>query len=121
MSENTVLVTLSYLKRLDIFEKEKPFHIFFELPHEALDQRRTNLQFEEKEHPIQDIRDNIASFSLDKQGFMIKDWPTSLSIEEFSDRSTVEAKYYPEIDALIRSEFEDVVHYYIFDWRVGTL
>jgi hypothetical protein len=111
---------VEYLKRLPLYEREKPFRVYYEIPKSSPDQRRTNLEFEEKEVPIQDLRKcgSLDSYSLDKHGFAIRNFEPSLPAQSYTDRSTVEEQFLPEVEKVIRSEIPDITAIYFFDWRV---
>jgi hypothetical protein len=115
------MARVEYLKRLPLYEQEKPFRVYYEIPESAIDKRRTNLEFEEKEVPIQDIREcqNLDNFSLDAYGFTVRPFRTALDEHSFTDRDTVEQYFLPEVENLMRSEIPDVTGIYIFDWRVS--
>ena len=112
---------IEYLKRLPLYEREKPFRVYYEIPKSSPDQRRTNLEFEEKEVPIQDLRESgsLDFYSLDKHGFAIRNFETSLPAQSFADRSVVEKSFLPEVEKVIRSEIADITAIYFFDWRAS--
>ena len=114
---------VEYLKRLPLYEHEKPFRVYYEIPKSSPDQRRTNLEFEEKEVPIQDLRESssLDFYSLDKHGFAIRNFETSLPAHSFTDRSVVEKSFLPEVEKVIRSEIANITAVYFFDWRVSQV
>jgi len=115
-----VSASLQYLMRLELYEEEKPFQLFVEIPKDAPDQRRNNLEFEEKTHVIHDIRDNVSLYTLDDNGFMIRPFSTALSFDSFTDRLAIERTYLPEVEQLIRKEVVDVERVFFFDWRIRS-
>ena len=119
MASKTIVADLRYLKRQKLYETEKPFQMFFEIPEDEPDQRPDNLEFEETKHVIHDIRPQMDQYSLDDHGFKIMSHTTSMSVESFSDRQTVEAIYLPEMEKLLRKEDSTIDRVYFFDWRVG--
>jgi len=140
MAEHEVVATFQYLKRLPIYKTEKPFHIFFEIPVSAPDQRRTNLEFEDISHAISDTRDSVSShidgetvqagsitsalqdaFTLDTHGFAFRNDPLRVSLDVFGDKTLVEKLYLPEVERLLREVFsgDGVTGIYFFDWRVS--
>lgn len=118
--ETALKTHIRYLKRLELYKKEKPFQIFFDIPENAPDQRPDNLAFEEIPKAVHDIRPNIADFSLDDHGFMVKEHITELFWEQFTDREKVEQVYLPEIEALLRDIDPTINRVYFFDWRVSS-
>lgn len=121
MSVNAVLADLRYLKRRKLYKTEKPFQIFFDIPEDEADQRPDNLEFEEIQHLIRDIRPQMASYSLDEHGFMVKNHITNMTVESFSDRRAVEEVYLPEMERLLHEVDNSIDRVYFFDWRVRLI
>ena len=67
-----VHASIQYLKWDTLFEKERPFHVFRDIPPNATDQRVTNITFEPKDVEFHNIRGHEDSFKLDIHGFMIR-------------------------------------------------
>ena len=125
---NTVTAKLKFLSPLPLYETEKPFQIFTNIPPEAPDQRTTNLVFEDHAVQITDIRslpEKVLKrdFTLDQKGFMYEKHKTKMKREDFEDREMVERVYLPEVEDLIRKELKgrEVGKVFIFDWRVRPL
>jgi len=114
----TVSAGVQYVKRLKIFETEVPFQSFVDIPEDAPDQRKTNLEFTINIESFGDMRDNINSFSLDKHGFMVKQEPLPFSSEFFTRREEVEKLYFPELERIIGEVCGEVEKVHFFDWRV---
>jgi hypothetical protein len=116
--EPDVVTKLEYLRRLSLYEKEKPFRVYYDIPDSATDRRKTNLEFEAKELIIEDIRLKSLNFTLDDHAFAIRKFNTRLHFDAFTNKSTVEKSFLPEVEQLIKSEIPDASVYF-FDWRVS--
>ncbi|KAJ5679789.1 methyltransferase CmcJ [Penicillium macrosclerotiorum] len=110
--------TLQYLKKLPIYDEEKPFRIFTNLPPDALDQRYSNLEFEKKEVTIHDIRDQIPAPTLDGRGFEVREWPSSLDVHTIWNKDDVENVYLPELETMLRKKDPSIHRVFFFDWRI---
>ena len=108
---------LSFLHWQDIYEYEKPFQVFIDIPKDAEDQRDTNLVFERVRLTINDVRGILADLSLDANGFMYR--RHSMKITNFPSRKSVEQNYLPEIEELLKCEVEGADRIFFFDWRVS--
>lgn len=109
--------TLKFLKWQALYEVEKPFQIFINIPAHVKDQRTTNLVYEDVQVDIKDVRNHEIGFDLNKHGFTYLKHRTN--VQNFTNRTVVEEQYLPEIEELIRSNVEDVHRVYFFDWRVS--
>jgi hypothetical protein len=107
---------LKFLKWQKLYEIEKPFQVFINIPPHVKDQRTTNLVYEDVQVDIKDARDHENSFNLDKQGFIYLKHTTN--VQDFEQRAAVEEAYLPEIEQLIRSNMQGVDRVHFFDWRV---
>lgn len=114
----TVSAGVQYVKRLKIFETEVPFQSYVEIPEDAADQRKTNLEFETKVESFSDIRGHLDRFSLDEHGFMVKNAPLGFESNFFTRRTEVERLYLPELERLVREICDEVDRVHFFDWRV---
>ena len=109
-------ITLRFLKWQKLYEVEKPFQIFINIPEDAEDRRDTNLMFESISLKIHDVREQSRDFSLDDNGFMYRQHTTE--VNNFTDRKTVDENYLPEMEGLLRKEVDGVDRVFFFDWRV---
>jgi hypothetical protein len=117
---SAVHATFDYVLPLPLYEHEKPFIIFANLPSSMSDQRTTNLAFESKSGvPVQDIRGREAQYSLGKNGFMVERSPTSFS--DWTSRGKVENQYFQEVQEIVRKAVGGGTETKIvcFDWRVS--
>lgn len=106
---------IQFVKWQTLYEKEKPFQLFLELPPDAPDQRKTNLVFETANVEVRDIRGEQDGFDLDNNGFMYR---TFDNFYDLSERAEVQDKYLPAIENLLKQEVEGVDRVFIFDWRM---
>ena len=116
MTLGDVQGSLSFLHWQDLYEWEKPFQIFIDIPEDAEDQRDTNLVFKQERLTIFDVRGLATKFSLDDNGFIYR--RHEMGHVDFSSRKAVDQSYLPEVEQLLRKELEGVDRVFIFDWRV---
>jgi len=114
-------ISLKFLSWQSLYETEKPFHIFLNIPVDAPDQRNTNLVFHDVHVPVRDFRSLPANQepTLDQNGFIYRRCSTSLN--DFANRSQVEDVYLPEVELLLKREIKDIDRVFFFDWRVSQL
>lgn len=110
--------SLQFLKWTSLYEVEKPFQIFGDLLEESVDQRKTNLTWEEKQIQVQDLRDDVHSVRLDSHGFTICHLP---GFTQLSDGEVIPGQYTPAIKNMLKAELEDVGTVFAFDWRVRQI
>jgi len=116
MDNTEISPTLKFLQWQALYEVEKPFQIFINIPPHVKDQRTTNLVYEDVQVNVKDVRDLSTSLDLNEQGFEYLKHRTE--VRNFEQRTVVEEQYLPEIEELIRSNVEDVDRVHFFDWRV---
>jgi hypothetical protein len=119
MASGDVVSEVKYLKRLPLYEQEKPFQLFIPIDKDAPDQRSTNLEFELEEQTFHDVRENAYDFALDTHGFQIHEKPTSLDLDAFEDRTVVESQYFKEVEDILKNIEGGYDRIKIFDWRVS--
>ena len=119
MTSQDITGNLNFLRWQKLYEEEKPFQIFINIPEDAEDQRTTNLVFEKVSLQIHDVRGQSRGFSLDTNGFMYCQHTTKVT--NFLDRQNIDESYLPEIEALLQQEIKGADRIFFFDWRVcGT-
>ena len=118
MALRKIEASLSFLRWQKLYETEKPFQIFIDVPEDAEDKRDTNLVFERVYLTIDDVKNRSAEFSLDTNGFMYRRHASKTT--DFTSRKHVEQSYLPEVEELLRQELDAVDRTFIFDWRVST-
>lgn len=111
-----ITTSLNFLQWQRLYEEEKPFQIFINIPKDAEDQRNTNLVFRKVTLKVQDVRGHLENLSLDANGFMYRQHTTKMT--SFRDRKIVGENYLPEIEALLKREVDGADHIFFFDWRV---
>lgn len=110
------VASIQFVKWQDLYEREKPFQLFLDLPPDAPDQRKTNLVFERKDVEVKDIRGQEKDFRLDENGFVYR---TMDGFEDLIDKSEILERYLPAVEELLRKVVEGADRIFIFDWRVG--
>ncbi|KAH8682291.1 methyltransferase CmcJ [Xylariales sp. PMI_506] len=118
MACGTVKSEVNYLKRLPLYQSEKPFQLFIPIEKDAPDQRTSNLEFEPRECTFRDIRDSLQDYSLDTHGFQVEECPTNLDFPSFQDRAIVESRYFSEVEQILKRIQGGFDRVFIFDWRL---
>lgn len=106
---------VQFLKWTPLYEAEKPFQIFGDLLEGSVDQRKTNLTWEEKRIQVHDFRHHAHNFQLDSHGFAVFQLPR---FTELPDKKTITGEYLPAIQKMLLKELDDVGTVFVFDWRV---
>lgn len=117
MSSQNEFASIDFLKWQDIFEQEKPFMLFLDIPKDSPDQRVTNVDFVDHEVAIQDVRGQESSLDLDTNGFKVA-YIDRTSISDDPDR--VETHYLPVLEKMLQAEIRGADRIIFFDWRVST-
>jgi hypothetical protein len=109
---------LRYIKPNALYETEKPYYIFSEVPRGF---KRGNLDYEEgPEQLITDIRGREADFSLDEHGFAYQTW-VAPSIN-WRDEDEISSNYIPNVKELLSTLLDGrIERYELCGWRVGYL
>jgi hypothetical protein len=106
-----------YLQWQPLYDEEKPYEIFLQIPEDLPNIRRTNLVFGKGEKQlVEDVRGSEDHYKLNEHGFQILRAPTTF--ENFTSKDAVEAVYLPECIQLLKENVEDVDRVYFFNWRV---
>jgi len=108
--------TVNYIKWKSLYEIEKPFQIFTNIPPDAVDQRDTNLEWEPHDIEIYDASEVEESLELDTHGFTYRHSPFALPHPLTKDY--IESQYLPYVEQLLRKEMKDIGFVYVFDWRL---
>lgn len=109
---------VQFLKWTSLYQTEKPFQIFGDLPLDAVDQRKANLTWEERQIQVHDLRNNAHEFQLDMHGFAVRCLP---KFTELPNRESITEEYIPAIKKMLQEELEEVGTIFVFDWRVSDL
>ena len=122
MACGDVVADLTYLQKLDLYQREKPFQLFIPVDPNGPDPRTNNIEFENRQHIIHDIRPTITDYGLDTHGFEIRPFRPSLDPDMFQDRDLVESRYFPEVEQLLRQTLDGGFdRIFFFDWRVSMI
>lgn len=112
----SIRAELKFLKWQQLYELEKPFQIFINIPDDAKDRRTTNLNFENVQVELTDARTLTTQPSLDEHGFVYRHH--EIASLDYTDRKEVESIYLPELESLLKTELDGVDQVFFFDWRV---
>lgn len=116
MTSRDAEAALSFLHWQDLYESEKPFQIFINIPEDAEDQRDTNLVFKRVCLAIRDVRGLSIELSLDTNGFIYRQH--TMKTTDCPNREDVQQSYLPEVEELLKREVEGADRVFFFDWRV---
>jgi len=113
--------SFEYLKWSPLYEVEKPFQVFVDIPKDCPDQRKDNLTFSRvAEETIHDLRETCEDFTLDSNGFTYLKHASKLSNpSQFYDVKTIEEVYLPECAEVLKRELCEVGKVHIYGWRAS--
>ena len=112
----SVIGTLVFLKRLDLYEKEKPYCIH--VPASAVPGgKHTNEEDELVETAIHDLRHQKEAFNIDRNGFEVINCPPIMGYPGFSSKELVETMFLPKIESAIKDKL-GASHAWVYDWKV---
>ena len=112
----SVVGTLVFLKRLDQYDKEKPYCIH--VPASAVPGGKcTNEEDEFVEITIQDLRHQKKVFEIDRNGFEVIHCPPIMDYQNFSSKAMVETVFLPKIESTIKDKL-GASHAWVYDWKV---
>ncbi|KAJ9157549.1 hypothetical protein NKR23_g180 [Pleurostoma richardsiae] len=112
--------TFEFLQWQTAYEQQKPYEIF--LPMSTFTQNnavpRSNLVFEPRRVPVQDVSSQRNAFDLDTHGFQIVNSPTT--VDDLKDRTAVSNCYIPEMERFLQHHlgYGEKVRTYCFDLRL---
>lgn len=112
----TFQVQAWYLKRLELYAREKPYMFAFDVSSRGAN--NTNHEYEVRLVSMADMRGRESQFVLDTHGFEIQHLPTALQSQDFDNGEIVRSTYYPEIESLIRTKFPSAYKIHIFSHLV---
>lgn len=121
MSFGNIEVGIFYLKRLELYKREKPFEIFIRIPISAPDQRSKNTEFESRLTPLFDIRGSERQFNLDDHGFAVRRFDVALPSLEEIQQEFLKEHYFPEVERFVKREVGGVDRLSFFGFRVCLL
>lgn len=112
-SDRLLMATLSYLMRDPCYIDEKPYRLIN--VQSTADVPMTNLQFEDREVLVTDLRQQKSAFTLDANGFQLFDWPSDVSME--ADYEDIEAYCKKMADMLQEKLGAEKI--FIYEFRVS--
>ncbi|KAH8742192.1 hypothetical protein F5882DRAFT_165356 [Hyaloscypha sp. PMI_1271] len=118
MIAQDVTATFGFLEWQELYTRVKPYELFVDIPEGVEGLEMTNCIFTQKEVHVKDLRGSEADLSLNDQGFIYIKHRTCLTNEDLQSRERVEQIYYPQMEALLRKEVEEVDQVHFFDWRI---
>jgi hypothetical protein len=116
------LAKIQYLKWTDDYLTKGPYEKY--TIGEPTSNEIMNLVFEDKDILVKDIRGHEKDFSLDGNGFIVRNFAkgaASLADQKVLpiDDATIQKLYLPLIDEFLKAEVEGVDRVFPFNWRVG--
>ena len=113
--------SFEFLQWQKSYEQQKPYEVFLPLASFSTNSKipRSNLIFERRIVPVQDVRGQQDMFNLDTHGFQVVKSPTT--VKNLKDRTVVIEQYVPEMERLLQRKLGDgkQVRTYCFDLRVS--
>ena len=110
------IAALQFMDWQQLYETEKPFQLFIDIPADAPDQRKTNISFTPKAVEVSDVRGLENSLTLDTHGFKLARLVFERTLATTVD---VETAYFAALKDLLQRELgEDLDRVFFFDWRV---
>ena len=92
-------VQLQFLKRLDIYQREKPYWLFVGKPGDVPDAKITHVEMEAVSGiPVHDTSNSEGTYNLDTHGFQFV--THSQTFEAFDDEKRIEEEYIPQVDKI---------------------
>ncbi|KAI6091686.1 hypothetical protein F4821DRAFT_226661 [Hypoxylon rubiginosum] len=110
--------SIFYMCPLDrsFYENEKPY--FMNIPvHNMPGLKQTNVNYSRRRVAITDIRGHEDLFTLDKTGFAVAKFETSLKHSDFQDPHAIVSQYYDEVKRFLQ-ENTDCCFVLPFDYQV---
>ncbi|KAL8358302.1 hypothetical protein RB601_009626 [Gaeumannomyces tritici] len=112
-----VSVSLEFIKRLELYEREKPYWLFVGKPDHLDDSKLTNVELEVVPGiPAHDVRNDGHSYTLDEHGFQFVTHQQSFS--DFDDEEAIRTHYLPQVEEVIRQNVPYAKRVLLFDWRL---
>ncbi|KAK4201352.1 putative Aspirochlorine biosynthesis protein N, partial [Triangularia verruculosa] len=107
-----------YMKPDPLYDKEKPY--FMNIPIDPAwmpKLRQTNVSYTRRTIDAADIRGHERLFSLDKHGFRLENFHTSLEYNEFANTDLVVTRYYQEVQVFLK-QYTGATEVLPFDFQV---
>jgi hypothetical protein len=93
-----------FYKPMPLHDREKPYECEFSVD-AVQDARKTNIEYDEREIVVRDVRGFEKHFNLDRNGFEVIEYKSKLDPTEFSCLDMVEQVYLPECIELLRTRY----------------
>jgi hypothetical protein len=118
-SSSDELASITYLEWQELYQSEKPFQIFANVPPGSTE-RLTNLVFTPSPRlAIHDIRGQESSFTLDANGFtVVRDQMPDFDL---STRESIDSTVLPYLEGLVRKHVDGVDFVCCFDYGVSPV
>ncbi|KAF2106958.1 hypothetical protein BDV96DRAFT_654288 [Lophiotrema nucula] len=109
---------LKFIKDLEIYQYEKPFECDFDVSKFGPDARRTNVEYEECNVLVHDIRGREGDFKLNHNGFEIIRKPSEIPLEDLMQDDIVQNGYFEEVAEILKTRLNAArVHIFHYERR----
>jgi hypothetical protein len=111
--------TLTFFERESLPSHQRPYELLFQPPDSDFPVCNYNV-VQVPNVPIHDLRPLKDKLSLDREGFLVADFNTSMNYEDYFDQEKLKSTYMPEIKAFLKDRF-GVRAAYIHECVVSSL
>jgi len=94
----SITTEIYHLQELPRYVSEKPYTMRY-VPEGGT--AVSNVLREKHELTVKDIRGSKHEYTLDRNGFMISQLPTSLDYATFDSKEAIEKEYFPELETIL--------------------
>jgi hypothetical protein len=98
----SIYTEVYHLQELSRYASEKPYTMRY-VPEGGT--AVSNVLREKHVLSVKDVRDSKHEYSLDHNGFMISQLPSSLDYEVFDSQEAIEKTYFPELETILLGQF----------------
>jgi len=95
----SVVTTMDFLADSKQYLGEKPYRLKFEPPAGL---PRTNIQVDQQQQLIEDIRGREKDFTLENNGFTLVPFHVEMAIEDYDEEQKIKALYLPKVAELLK-------------------
>ena len=115
MSLGQRIVSLEFLKSLDLYKHEKPYRLFVR-PRDGLIAKETNVETEARLITVTDIREFRHNFKLDDHGFQ----PLShqINFNAWTNKQVITNVLLKDVEKCLFDAIEGAYRVFVFGWRV---
>ena len=111
----SITTEIYHLQELPRYVSEKPYTMRY-IPEGGT--AVSNVLREKHKLAVKDIRNSKHEYTLDRNGFMISQLPTSLDYATFDSQEAIEEAYFPQLETILLGLFPgstvDFVSYLVF-------